>query len=72
MAGDTNPNARKSIKAIRKQLTPSAKKDMERKEKVQKDYEGHYNKWRDYDLLVCLFSITGLFLSISSYEYANA
>jgi hypothetical protein len=40
-------------------------------QKLEKEYERNFNKWREYDLLTCLIALVGLALAMVDWEFSG-
>lgn len=69
--GNDKPKKEQSKKADIKTLYKPLRNEqlIKTKEEIQKKYEKYYNKWRDYDLLTSILSMTGLVIAIIDHEY---
>ena len=57
------------VKLQREKMKVESLKNSDR---IAKDYQKNFERWRDYDLLTCMLAVMGLAISILDYEYINA
>ena len=52
-------------------MMKSMKDQSDFNEKLEREVEANFNKWKEYDLLTAIIAVLGLALSIVDYEYSE-